>query len=69
MPNRTTSFAIEDGASFDANLERFFETLEVDDAALATALRRELLRLLAGDTDRPGVLDALLEAASESEAQ
>lgn len=68
MPARPPSFAIVDGASFDANLETFFRALEATDGALAARLKRELPRLRKGEADRTEVLDALLAAAAESGA-
>lgn len=68
MPGRPPSFTIVDAASFDANVESFFQALEATDAALAARLKRELPRLLKGEADRTEVLDALLAAAAESEA-
>jgi hypothetical protein len=40
MPGQQPSFAIADGASFDANLASFFESLEAADAALVARLKR-----------------------------
>ena len=68
VPGRTPSFEIDDAASFDANLESFFEVLEATHAGLAATLKRELPRLRRGEADRTAVLDALLAAAAESEA-
>ena len=68
MRGRPAPFDIDDAKPFDANLQGFFETLGADNPALAAVLKAELPKLLADDTEKTAIWDALLAAAAESEA-